>query len=183
MAPSLEIIAAHHATLWRRASTPCYARRMFILRPARIGDWARLLAWRNDPGTRAQSKSPDRVGLNEHMAWLRATLAKKTVFLYVAEDAAQSRVVGTGRLDLDAKKNVAELSLTVDPRYRGAGYAIKIVSELVARATIDAPGAALVATVLTDNEPSLRAFAANGFLPAREKDGLVLLSRQPADRP
>jgi len=45
-----------------------------------------LLAWRNDPDTRAASHNSDKVDLQNHLAWLESSLAKPEMRqLWIAE--------------------------------------------------------------------------------------------------
>ena len=62
------------------------------LRVATADDSARLLAWRNDAETRAQSLRPDEVSASDHEAWLSRSLASDERALFVAErDGAAAR--------------------------------------------------------------------------------------------
>ena len=45
------------------------------LRPATLADADRLLAWRNDPLTRAMSINQNEVKFADHIAWLKRRLA------------------------------------------------------------------------------------------------------------
>lgn len=145
----------------------------FRLRPAALSDYGRLFAWRNDPVTVAGCLTPQRVKLKDHMEWLRKTLDRKTVQLYVALDSRGP--VGTGRIDYDAKKQTAELSLTIDPRRRGQGLASALISQLLQHARNE-QAAHVLARVKEENDASLRAFAGCGFWPkAYESEGVVLL--------
>lgn len=152
------------------------------LREATRDDWARLAFWRNDPQTRAHSKQKDEVTLQRHWDWLRETLdGGRAVRLFVVSDTEMDRgPIGTGRIDwaggsAQQGPRRAELSLTVDPRWRGQRYASQVVRLLVDQAV--AGGALrLVAIIHEANVPSLRAFAAEGFRPTKFRDrGMVEL--------
>lgn len=150
-----------------------------VLRPADEQDWADLYAWRNDATTRAMSVETDVVPLDEHLKWLKATLGKQTVHVYVARDPMQGPPVGTGRLEKRAGRDTeVELSLTVAPEWRGHGYGGQLITALVQRARIDFPRSKTVwATVRTTNFTSLRAFAHAGFTVRRVAGEFVELSR------
>ena len=139
-------------------------------------DWARLFAWRNDPLTRENSLSTVEVTLEDHMRWLTETLKRDDVRLFVATHPDSGVTVGTGRLNLKPD-GVVELSLTVDPHQRGAGYAGQIIAGLVAHAP--AGTTRLRAEVRLANGASLRAFAGHGFLPVgSHPDGVAVLERE-----
>jgi RimJ/RimL family protein N-acetyltransferase len=130
------------------------------LRPATREDWARLLAWRNDPVTRAQSRVTAPVKRAAHRAWLARVLANPETRLYIATDR-EGNAVGTGRLDYRGQ-GLAEVNLTVAPEWRGRGFAGEIINALAVEAR--ALGwTRLTARVKLSNGPSLRAFLAAGF--------------------
>ena len=87
------------------------------LRPVTMGDVGVLLAWRNDPVTRALSLNTNIVGREEHIAWLAGSLSSKTRQLFIAEEAGVP--VGTVRADLVDGCHM--LSWTVAPNARGHG--------------------------------------------------------------
>lgn len=72
-----------------------------------------LLAWRNDPVTRAMSQTHDSIDLATHAAWLRRRLSQADPGLYVVERGGIA--VGTIRIDSE------EISYTVAPAFRGQG--------------------------------------------------------------
>jgi RimJ/RimL family protein N-acetyltransferase len=157
---------------------------MLTMRLATMEDWARLLAWRNDPETRANSVEQAEVTVSEHRKWLKKTLASPSTMLFVFTDNSREVVVGTGRLDFDAKHKSIELSLTIDPRQRGRGYAGPVIQMLADAARYVPEGAytRLVALVRPGNVASLRAFARCGFVPcelgkAANQQQLVELER------
>jgi L-amino acid N-acyltransferase YncA len=140
--------------------------------------WADLYAWRNDPATREASLSQDLVGIEEHRTWLKATLAKASVHLFVVRDTKFAECdikIGTARLDL-INATTVELSLTVAPRARGRGYAAQTIYHLLKRIPEEFPKAKTVrALVREHNYPSLCAFTACKFTYVKARDGVVEL--------
>lgn len=158
------------------------------LRLATIDDWARLFAWRNDPDAVAASWSAAPVRCEEHMKWLRATIGDSSTALFVAYDSERGafpserlqprrRYVGTGRLDLG--KKAVTVSVTVDRRHRGCGYAVQIIDGLLEWLREDKrwTDRRIVAEIKPANLASLRAFAACGFIVARATDERIELER------
>ena len=84
------------------------------LRPATLEDAQLLLAWRNDPLTRAMSQTHGVIDLQAHIAWLRHRLSQAEPGLYVVEH--NEGAVGTIRIDDE------EISYTVAPERRGEGF-------------------------------------------------------------
>ena len=151
---------------------------MLRLRLATMDDWARLLAWRNDPETRAQFREQEVVQAKDHLAWLKKTLADPSVRLYVADDNEQGGSIATARLDLVKRKTEewAECSVTVEPLARGKGYAAQVIARLVAAAQ-EWPVAGLIANVKPTNYASLRAFARCGFQPVKFGEEYITMER------
>src|SRR5690349_18636070 len=96
------------------------------LRPAEPADALRLFTWRTDPETQAMSLHPGPQTLDEHRGWLDRVLADPQVNLFIAElDGAP---VGTGRLNWQgARRQLAEVSVTVAPEARQRGHAAELI--------------------------------------------------------
>jgi RimJ/RimL family protein N-acetyltransferase len=90
-----------------------------LMRPATIDDAALLLAWRNDPTTRAMSKTIDLIEWDEHCRWLSSRLARAELYFYIAE--VDGVPVGTVRID------GWDLSYVVAPEHRGCGVAKRML--------------------------------------------------------
>ena len=58
---------------------------MITVRRATLDDAAYLLAWRNDPGTRAMCPDDTPVAWDDHIAWLTRTLASSDRRLLILE--------------------------------------------------------------------------------------------------
>lgn len=130
------------------------------LRLATTADAAMLLAWRNDPLTRQQSRSTELVALGQHIGWLESVLADAGRRLFVGEVGGVA--VGTGRLDVLPDARV-EVSWTIAPEHRGRGLGTALVAALVAAAQREFPGATLYAEIKDDNAPSQAVATRAGF--------------------
>ena len=137
------------------------------LRPVDWGDQDRLLAWANDPTTRANSLSTHRIGDAEHDAWLRGRLADDQTEMFIGEDGRGA--VGHIRFDLAA---VAEVSIVVAPEHRG-GTGSSLLGAAVTRWRADHGDAPLRARVRTGNLASRRSFERAGFDLQAEADGIL----------
>lgn len=149
------------------------------VRPVTEQDADLLLAWRNDPGTRAASIGTEAVAPDAHRRWLAASLQSDDRVLLVGTDGRGP--VGTVRWDR-VSPGEWEVSVTVAPERRGEGLARGLLSsgeDALCRRE-DGP-VTLLARVKPDNAPSLRLFAAAGYtadLPVGD-GGLLRLLRQP----
>ncbi|MEV1294395.1 GNAT family N-acetyltransferase [Pseudonocardia sp. NPDC049635] len=129
-------------------------------RPATLDDAELLLAWRNDPDTRRNSRSAGEIDLDSHRRWLAGSLDREDRHLLIVSDAAGP--VGTVRWDREPAG--WEVSITVAPQRRGGGLAGALL-----RAGEDAlrertgSGTPLIAVVHRDNIASAKLFARAGY--------------------
>ena len=98
------------------------------LRPADASDSEDLLAWRNDPETRANSRSTGPVDAATHQTWLAHALADPNRRLWIAEAAGEK--VGTHSV-IRLEDGRAEFSITVAPNRRGRGIGVAMLRALL----------------------------------------------------
>lgn len=133
---------------------------MLDLRRATMADRDRLLAWANDPDTRAWSRSPARISAEDHDRWMEFNVLNgyPTHVVMIAD----SDVGPVGVIRLDLKKNdvlTSNISITVAPEHRGKGYGyamLDLISKLL-------PEQTLLAEINRNNRASLRIFGKCGF--------------------
>ncbi len=151
-----------------RAPTP----RGVAVRPAAAEDADLLLAWRNDPDTRAWSRTADLVSSADHRDWLDRVLANPERKLLIAEQ--DGRPVGTVRFDRG--NHTWEVSITLAPAARGKGLAVPVL--LAAERTLDRP--TIHAIIHRDNAASLALFERAGYRPESEDGVWHLLVKSPS---
>jgi RimJ/RimL family protein N-acetyltransferase len=134
------------------------------VRPATEADSALLLAWRNDPETRAWSRTTDPVAPADHQAWLERSLRNPDRRLLVAEQ--DHKPVGTVRFDRDGRH--WEVSITVAPEARGRKLAVPI---LLAAERVLEPHVTVRACVHRDNAASRSLFRRAGYQEEQAADG------------
>lgn len=157
---------------------------MIALRPATTADAELLLAWANDPVTRAAGFHRQAIDPATHGRWLAARLADPAARLFVGLDA-YGRPVGQLRLDAGPDGRV-EVGISVAPEARGQG-----VGHDLLRAGLDAAHTdpalrvdVYVARIRPDNEASIRLFTKVGFLRVGSEDVAgeeALIYELPAD--
>jgi spore coat polysaccharide biosynthesis predicted glycosyltransferase SpsG/RimJ/RimL family protein N-acetyltransferase len=160
------IVAAWDEALARRVGA---RDEPLLARPATAADSLMLLRWRNDPVTRAVSRSTSAITWPAHSGWFERVLQDPARELYVVERA--SVPVGTVRFD-EHGPSEWEVSITLSPEARGRGLARPVLAagEDAFLARHDDVG--LVAAILPDNAPSQRLFVGAGYvLDPRRKDG------------
>lgn len=130
-------------------------------RRARADDGDLLLAWRNDPGTRASSRSQEPVARDAHLRWLDDALADPGRRLFVVEHCGVP--VATVRFDEEGSR-LWEVSITVAPDARGRGLAAAVLdcAERAWRADVGS-GPSVLACVRPGNTASARLFQAAGY--------------------
>lgn len=144
---------------------------MTSLRLATLDDSTAVFDWRNDETTRAASVSTEPVPWADHERWYTRVLADPARHLYIAWEGDER--VGLCRFDTDATAGSAEVSINLNPAFRGKGYSGRILAEAIKlfRAG-EGAGIRLTATIRPENLASMRIFAALGFEPSGSEPGL-----------
>jgi RimJ/RimL family protein N-acetyltransferase len=137
---------------------------MITFRPVAAADSADLFEWRNDRVTREASVSQDPVSRADHERWFGASLALSTRWIYLAIDDESTQSVGMCRFDLGTDGDGVEVSINLNPAWRGRGIAFDVLTGGIARFREDHhPTAPLSATIRTTNRASARIFTRAGF--------------------
>lgn len=131
-----------------------------LFRRATMDDAALLLAWRNDPLTRAMSHDSGEVSRDGHLQWLSRSIAMPWRTLYIA--SKNDVPVGTFRIDTRE-----ELSWTISPEHRGQGHC----KEMMLRAM--AGRLCPFAQIKDENHASRAVAAFVGLKPGASKDGIT----------
>jgi RimJ/RimL family protein N-acetyltransferase len=133
------------------------------LRKATSDDASDLLAWRNDPLTRAMSRSSDPVEAAEHARWFQRVLQDATCTLLIGED--DGRKIGMVRL---SRGEETEVSINLNPAVRGGGLSRALLTQALAQES-----GALLAVIKPENLASIRLFEGAGFVLEDTRDGLA----------
>lgn len=133
-----------------------------ILRDATDTDAMDVWAWRQDPLTRAMSRTTDEVRLESHLDWFAKALIDPNRTLLIGE--ADGAKVGMVRFDHGGQ---TEVSINVNPAYRSRGYGHALLSQAVQRVNGD-----IWAEIKDDNLASRRLFERLGFELHSRRGGL-----------
>jgi spore coat polysaccharide biosynthesis predicted glycosyltransferase SpsG/RimJ/RimL family protein N-acetyltransferase len=156
---------------WEQAlavrSLPVIGAAALVARPATVQDSRQLWQWRNDPATRAGSRSSAEVPWGDHLRWFTASLARADRMLLVVEDPVGP--VGIVRWDLRSEREW-EVSITVAPQRRGQNLARPMLraAEVALSEATSSSGTdvrAYLAVVHIDNQSSIRLFETSVYLP------------------
>lgn len=133
-----------------------------ILREAVIHDSQWLLDIRNDPRTREVSFQSDMISFEDHERWFYKSLYTSTRRIWIAEEENQR--IGMVRLDL-ISADEAEVSINIDPKYRGRGLGCPILDLLPGAAERWNPNIFLLkAQTKASNTASIRLFEKAGYM-------------------
>ena len=141
------------------------------LRRACRDDSADLLAWRNDPDTRVNSRNTAEIAQASHESWLDKALNDANRRIWIVE--RDGRKIGTVSAVRTASAEV-ELSITVAPEMRGRGESGGMIRSAVLESMTEWPDVVIRAVVRVENAASRRAFERCGFAVTGEDDGLLV---------
>lgn len=134
----------------------------FTIVPASIDDSRDLWLWRNDSYSKLMSRSPDDISWSDHSNWFERVLASPEHILYLCYIDDGSKV-GVCRFDLYRKKGVAEVSLNLNPQFRGQGFSQHFLSAAILEFNV-LNKLNLTATIKKINSVSIKTFIKCGFL-------------------
>ncbi len=144
------------------------------VRAAEAADAETVLRWRNDPLTRAMSRTPDAVGPEAHALFWRRVLADPELKFLIGE--VDGRPFGVSAFEkVDGEW---EASLHIDPARRGSGLAAPLLRAGM-NAAFAGPAPLLRAEIKEDNTASRRVFEAVGFTRNDRRDDLLIYCRAP----
>jgi RimJ/RimL family protein N-acetyltransferase len=141
---------------------------MIVIRRVRPKDSSDLFAWRNDPQTREASIRQAPISWDEHREWFGQSLANPSRLIFVAdigEGDGPAEPAGVCRFDTLGPSGTAEVSVNLNPSFRGRGLATPILKSAIDEYFRERGGPTdLLARIRPSNVASVRAFGAAGFL-------------------
>ena len=110
-------------------------------------------------GIREFALDPNTPKYDDHIKWFNNKLKSNTTEIFKIAD--NNTIVGVLRLDLilGIAESKAEISLTIDPRYAGKGYAKRTINKIIQVTDLDI----YHAVIHEKNIASQKVFAANDF--------------------
>ena len=131
------------------------------VRPATPSDSRDLWLWRNDPLTRAMSKSQGEVSWEDHERWFAKTLADPAKAVFIGE--VQGQAIGMCRFDQNSDRAECEVSINLNPASRGQGLSTNLLAASMAKYGRTYQGT-FTAEIRHDNIASQQCFTRNGFI-------------------
>jgi RimJ/RimL family protein N-acetyltransferase len=133
-----------------------------VVRPASGADALDVLAWRNDPVTRAMARNQDEVDTAAHLAWFGKALADPRRTFLIGE--VDGEKIGMVRFD---RGEETEVSINLDPAHRSRGLSYPLLMAGLAYV-----GGDVWAEIRPENTASLRLFERAGFEFSEIRGGL-----------
>lgn len=148
-------------------------------RRARESDSRDLFLWRNDPATRSASLNTSEIAWEDHVAWYSEALCKPTIAFYISQSpTVESESIGMCRFNISEDQTSAEVSINLNPEYRGKGFAQGVLHDSIQHFLEDyANVGELTATIRTSNSASIKIFHSENFEIQNEEDGVYYLAR------
>ena len=158
------------------------------IRPANAADEALLLAWANDPQTRANAFNPRPIAAAEHHRWLQRVLAEPARHRLFILQHADGQALGQIRFDRrpDAAGDAWELSYALAPAARGQSLGTRLIAEGCRALWQELGPQRILARTLADNQTSRQTLSSLGFSETQGEEGhrhFVLLPDRLPERP
>ncbi len=130
------------------------------LRPVRPDDARILFEWANDSEVRSVSFHPEPILWDDHVRWFAAKREDPMCRFYIASDR---RGVPLGQIRFEPSGGDANVSVSLDPKFRGFGYGSALILAGSRKVFVDSDVRRLHAYIKVENEPSVRAFLKAGY--------------------
>ena len=135
-------------------------KRKITLKKAKISDSKTIWKWRNDPLTRSMFINKDFIEYKDHLKWFKSKLKNKNSFIFIGQ--AFEKNVGMVRIDVS--KNIGEISININPRFRGISLSETLLTDSIQAFRKKKPNCELVADIDKKNTASIKIFSSIGFV-------------------
>ena len=148
-----------------------------LVRHAALSDSVDILTWRNDAVTRKMSRNSEPVSAIQHEQWFENAIKSEQKFVLICEDHSdRNSKLGMIRFDLYDSSDEAEVSINLNPEFRGRGFAKICLSSGMDYFRSQCPQITKIyAEVRLENNVSLHLFESLGFKVFASSGGLQRL--------
>lgn len=136
-----------------------------------------LWNWRNDLETLSNSLSSDRVNWEDHCVWFEKSLNDNNRHIFIGEAAGSEGPIGMVRFDLGDGGKTSEVSINLNPAWRGRGYSVPLLSKAI-QIYADIHHCVLTAQIKPANIPSIKCFERCGFNVIERDDTVINLRNE-----
>jgi RimJ/RimL family protein N-acetyltransferase len=144
------------------------------IRLARKNDCQSLYDWRNDKNSLEMSYVSEPISYIDHNNWFNNSLTNKNRKIYLGE--IDNEKIGVCRFDLIPNKKFTEVSINMNPKYRGFGLGKTFLLQCVEHYLINNKYD-LIASIKPKNHGSLKAFNFAGFELYKSNESKILLMK------
>ena len=147
-----------------------------LIRNANLLDLIDVFEWRNETFNRSMFVNNKVVSLKEHTEWYKGSLKNPLRKLYIGE--VDNSKVGIVRFDRNVNSSKSEVSINLNPKFRGKGYGYILLSKsLILYENSETRIVNFVATVKKENKVSLRVFEKCNFYKNFEDEFFIFMNR------
>ena len=135
----------------------------FKIRGLRTSDHKPLWVWRNNIQTRLNSINVEEVSWLTHEEWVAKFYNSIENKLYIGELVGGDELIGMVRFEPFSEKEVSQVAINLNPKYRGLGLGEKLLRKGVEKFSLKNSNT-LLALIKSTNLPSIRCFEESGFV-------------------
>ena len=135
---------------------------------ATMSDAKDIWEWRNDELAIGMSLSTHSINWEAHSAWYEKSLADPNLYFLIGF-LDNNEKIGVCRFDLDHSKNIANVSINLNPQHRNKKLSYQFLRLSIAN-FLEEQKVNLVATIKKSNIGSIKCFKENGFILNHENE-------------
>ncbi len=144
------------------------------LREAREDDCKTIYEWRIDPISQEMFINNRYISFSDHYEWFHNSLKNNSRCLYIGE--IERERIGISRFDFLSKTNEVEVSINLNPKFRGKGFAKDFLLSAIDLFEIEKE-CVMYARIKVENIPSKKLFENAGFKLLKKKENLLIYKR------
>ena len=145
-----------------------------LIRNVNSKDCDIIFEWRNNKLTREMFIKNHEITYQEHLQWFKETLNNPLRYLYIGE--IQGKKIGICRFDIDKGKINSDVSININPDFRGKGFGKKLLTAAI-KSFETVNQSELTALVKINNNQSKRIFEYANFEVYKTNKDLIKLVR------
>ena len=130
-----------------------------------------IFNWRNDLQSRKMFISGDEVTWENHTNWYLRALDSDFKAIYIGKHSEVDELVGMVRFDIEVEQKSAEVSINLNPYWRGKRVSVDLLSLAIKRFRNNQK-IPLFSTVKKCNQASIKCFERCNFTLLRQEDNL-----------
>jgi RimJ/RimL family protein N-acetyltransferase len=127
-----------------------------------------IYQWANDPIARENSYHKEPIKYSDHLVWFKEKIKSGSSKFYIFSNE-EGQKIGFVRLDFNNVHKNAIISIVVDIKHRGKGYAKQMLETASDEHLKSNIGAAITAYIFKNNVQSYKSFIHAGFVFNSEK--------------